>query len=287
MSQRAEPLVRTQALAKLAELHLVQGRIDEATRLIEGIKDHPASTFVRACICIARGELDVAAPILRRRLRDLGDSCVDSAPLLELLVEVEIEQGDTAGATSRAQRLVAVGECSSCDIILARGKRALGRALTARARSTEAATHLECAYKLFARLELPFEAAQASLLLARALGGSDREAAAAEAQAALTSFQGLGAARHADAAVAYLRTVGVKTTRGTPKGSGGLTRREMEVLELLAEGLSNRELAARLCITRKTVENHVASVLSKLELNSRAGAAAYAVRQATRNSTSN
>ena len=50
------------------------------------------------------------------------------------------------------------------------------------------------------------------------------------------------------------------------------------MLALLGEGLSNREIAERLFLTRKTVENHVASVLFKLDLSGRAQAAAYAVR---------
>jgi non-specific serine/threonine protein kinase len=58
----------------------------------------------------------------------------------------------------------------------------------------------------------------------------------------------------------------------------GLTRRELEVLRLLAQGLSDREIAARLFISHHTVMRHVASILGKLEVSSRTAAATWAVR---------
>jgi DNA-binding NarL/FixJ family response regulator len=58
-----------------------------------------------------------------------------------------------------------------------------------------------------------------------------------------------------------------------------LTKREAEILQLLATGLSNPEIGDRLYITRKTVETHVGNLLAKLGLRNRAEAAAFVTRQ--------
>jgi DNA-binding CsgD family transcriptional regulator len=282
MSKTAEPLVRAEALAKLAELRLAQGRLEEAARLLDGFEDHAASTYATASLHLARRELVPAASILRRRLRTVEEESLESAVLLELLTEVEIEQDAPEAAMTKARRLAALGASLSCDVIVARGERALGRALVATGEPGGAAPHLERALEAFGRLELPLEAGRTRLLLTRAIAASEPEAAIAEARGALTSFEVLGAARDADAAAAFLRTLGVKAARSGPRGVGVLTRRELEVLALLGEGLSNPQMAERLFVTRKTVENHVASVLSKLGLRGRAEAAAYAARHLER-----
>ncbi len=117
------------------------------------------------------------------------------------------------------------------------------------------------------------------MLCARVLVDQAADAAVAEAQLALESFEALGAGRDADAAAAFLRQLGVKAARTGPRGVGALTKREHQVLSLLAEGRSNPEIADRLYLSRRTVEHHVAHVLAKLGVRTRGQAVAEAARR--------
>jgi DNA-binding CsgD family transcriptional regulator len=285
IGRKAEPALHAEALAKLAELRLAQGRMEEAERLLGGYEDHPASAYAAAGIRLARGETAAAASILRRRLRELDERSPAAARLLELLTEVELARGSIEEATGLAGRLAQLGGNGS-ELIVACGDRALGRALTATGELEAALAHLEPALAAFGRLQMPLEVGRTRLLVARALAGGDQESAAVEGRAALACFEQLGAARDADAAAGFLRSLGVKAARAGPKRMGVLTKRELEVLGLLGEGLSNPEIAERLFISRRTVEHHVASVLSKLGLRGRGEAAAYALRNLAREGSS-
>jgi ATP/maltotriose-dependent transcriptional regulator MalT len=278
IGRAAEPALHAQALAKLAEMRLAQGRLEEAERLLEGFADRPETVYAVAAIELARGRATVAASIVERRLRELGDASLEAAALFELLIEARIgDDGVPAEATPRARQLAQLGASLGCHAVVARAERALGRVLLD-TDGRRAVPHLEVALAGFQRLGMPHEIGRTRLLLAAALSEGTPEVAIAEARTALAGFEELGALRDADEAAAFLRARGLKAARRGPKGIGLLTKREREVLELLGEGLSNPQIAQRLFLSRKTVEHHVASILSKLDLASRGEATAYAVR---------
>jgi DNA-binding CsgD family transcriptional regulator len=262
--------------AKLAELRVAQGRLEEAGRLLAGFEELPESTHALASLYLASGEIAMGAAILHRRLNAIGDDNVLAAPFLSLLVEVQLAQADIAGAAVTAGRLEAVAKGSSLPRIEALALFARGRAAAAE-HALGAGEILGSAMSAFAAQHLPLDAARARFELARVVEPDQPEVALGEARTALAEFERLGAPREADAAAAFLRERGVAGRTG-PKGLDQLSRREREVLALLGQGLTNAEVAARLYISTKTAGNHVSNVLSKLNLRSRTEAAAYAVR---------
>ena len=267
------------ASGTLAELRLAQGRIEEAAVVLRGVKGREEAAAAAGSLHLVQGEPSVAATVLLRRLDATSPDRLDVTAVIELLGEAEIALTDSASAVQRGQTLVALGAASDCQLIIAHGERLLGHAL-APTDAPAAVGHLETALAAFIHAGTPYRAAQTRLLIAQVLGKVNREVAGAEARAALTVFEDLGAERDADNAAALLRELGVRAARTGPKNVGRLTKREQDVLALLGEGLSNPGIAARLFLSRKTVEHHVASILSKLGLRGRAEAAAFAARSA-------
>ncbi|MDQ3709334.1 MAG: hypothetical protein M3387_08570 [Actinomycetota bacterium] len=116
LSRDAIPVHHRQALASLAELRVAQGRVDEAERLVTGLEDHEAATPVWARIHLTRGRPAVAAATIRRRLALIGEERLESALLLGLLGEAEIEQGEHQSAAKRGARLAELAESWSCRV---------------------------------------------------------------------------------------------------------------------------------------------------------------------------
>jgi DNA-binding CsgD family transcriptional regulator/tetratricopeptide (TPR) repeat protein len=117
---------------------------------------------------------------------------------------------------------------------------------------------------------LPFHRALLDLQHARCLAEMQRPAAAAEAlRGACDGFRALGARPFLEAAEAELTRIGPRSRPGAGTGLPELTSQELRVAQLVASGLSNRETAAHLYVSTKTVEYHLAHVFTKLGVRSR------------------
>jgi DNA-binding CsgD family transcriptional regulator/putative sterol carrier protein len=263
-------------LMRLADLRVRQGRYEEAERLLEGADWHPKARRAAAAIALGRGDLGLAEELAALCMEGADPVDPGCAPVLALLAEVQVRRDERAAAEKTVARLDALAEAAGDALVTALLHLTEGR-VAAAAGDERAVARLRTALECLAALNLPLEAGRARLELARALARGSADAAAAEARLALRAFERLGAARDADAAAALLRELG-EGGRAHRRSRGPLTPRETEVLGLLASGLSNADIADRLVISRRTAEHHVASVLSKLGLRSRAEAAAYAAR---------
>ena len=204
------------------------------------------------------------------------DRAVDRFPALTLLVRARIARGELDEAVSAVETLREVERLVGTAPVRAHADLSEGMLLAARGDHDGARTLLEDAVDRFDRSGGPFEAALARIELATTLLALSRaDAAEREVATALEGLAELGAGAEAERARRLLeatRRPGGLTT--LPE----LTAREREVLGLLAEGLTNRQIAERLVVSEHTVHRHVTNILRKLDLPSRTAAAAQAVR---------
>jgi DNA-binding NarL/FixJ family response regulator len=227
-------------------------------------------------LLIARGDTALARARLDHVLDTLGPESPVAVRLLPLRVSACLAEQDLEEAAATSKRLDQRAEEIGHQHVVAIAAFAAAECAAASG-AAEATKRIQAARELFRRLELPLDEGRALLLLAQVASAGAPDLAVAEGRAALEIFERLGARSYADEAANLLRTLGVKG-RAMPREPGPLTKRELEVLTLLEQGLSNKEIASRLYITPKTAGHHVSKILSKLDLRSRAEAAAYAAR---------
>src|SRR5262245_18696191 len=164
----------------------------------------------------------------------------------------------------------------------AMASRAAGWVALAAGAADDARQYFEDAVDDFLQSGAPFELASARLGLARALATSGRtDEAAVEARRAIDLLTELRAEFHVAQARDFLDTLPQARAGDAPvsPAPGGLSARETEVLRLVAEGLSNQAIGERLFVSEHTVHRHVANILNKLSVSSRAAAVAQAARR--------
>jgi DNA-binding NarL/FixJ family response regulator len=262
--------------ATLADLWIYQGRLEEAARLIDETMDRVEIMGPRARLYLAQEKYDLAAAVARQALRQLSGDQLRAASLLLVLVEAELGGGKISAAEAAALQLQHMAESAEVAAAAAQAAVALGKTAMAKEES-ELAVQRFAAGLVTLGDSYPLLRARLHLELARAYASNAQAETILNAEAALSIYQRLGAPEAGQAAEllkAQGRTVTVASP--PPTAMDVLSRREREVLPLLAKGLSNPAIAQRLVISPKTVEHHVSNILSKLGLRNRAEAAAFA-----------
>jgi ATP/maltotriose-dependent transcriptional regulator MalT len=266
------PGMAPDGLARLGELRVRQGRIDEARALFERALPHRPALVGLGTLALEEGDALGAADIAERTLRRIGEAApIERIPALELLARAQAGLADFDRAGEAVAELTDIAERLGTPYLRARARLVGGEVAELSGDHEQARRGLEDALDLFAESAAPYEAALSRLALSRTLASLGRaDAASAEGERAAEAFAKLGATRDAS------------RSSWTGQGAGGLgelTPREREVLTLIAQGLSDAEMAKRLVVSPHTVHRHVANVRTKLRLPSRAAAVAYATRE--------
>jgi DNA-binding NarL/FixJ family response regulator len=223
-----------------------------------------------ALLRLAEGRAEAASASIRAALTAVSHDRLARARLCAALVEVALAAGEPQTARQACDELNLTASTYGSSGLEAASLQARGAVVLAEGRPEAALQTLRAACRRWQELDAPYDAARVRLLLARtyqALG--DGDAAVLELDAAEAVFARLGAT---------LDIGDLAALRGRPVLPDGLTQREAEVLALVAAGRTNREIAAVLVLSHKTVARHLSNIFAKIDVTSRTQAAAYAYR---------
>jgi len=261
------------AFYRKAEMHRLRGEFDEAE-----IAYRHAAQWERmlrpglALLRLAQGQSQAAYASIRQ----VTDEVMQPARRAEALsgyVEIALAAEDAKAARAGANELLDIAKRIDAEYVHAMSACADGAVAIADGELPRACGALRKAFTSFRKLEAPYEAARAQVWLAVAYKKQgNKESAALEFEAARATFEKLGA-------VPDLARLNSLTSYEKQPTQGLLTAREVEVLRLVASGVTNRKIATQLKISEKTVARHVSNIFNKLDLSSRAAATAYAYQQ--------
>lgn len=254
------------------EVHRLRGELAAAEEAYEragreGYEPLPGLALLR----LAQGRTDAAAAAIRRVLNATEDELLRTR-LLPACVEIMLAGDAVDEARSACLELERIAARVDTGMLRAMAAHARGAVELATGNARSALGCLRQALQSWQRLEMPHAAARTRVLLGLACRQMhDEDGARLELRAARTAFAQLGAAPD----LARIDML----VRATPAEiAGGLTQRELQVLQLVAAGRTNKAIAARLSLSEKTVERHLSNIFTKLDVPSRAAATAYALK---------
>lgn len=221
-----------------------------------------------AQLWLARGQGAAAAVAVRRCLAETAVPA-RRVHLLPGAIEILLGVGDADRARALRDELDGLAAMTRCDPVVGAAAQARATVALAEGDPEGALAGARTAVRAWTAAGAPFEVGRARVVLARALRGlGDAESARAELEAAGAAFEALGAVPSLEEVAGLLGTA--------DEPPGGLTPREVEVLRLVTAGRSNRDIAAELFLSEKTVARHLSNIYGKLDVDSRTRAAAYA-----------
>jgi DNA-binding NarL/FixJ family response regulator len=258
------------AVYQEAEVHRLRGEFAEAEADYRsasrgGCEPQPGLALLR----LAQGRAASAAAQIRRVVAAASER-LERTRLLPACVEILLAAGAVEEARAASAELQEIANALDIEIVHAMAAQARGAVALADGDAAAAVEPLRRALAVWQRIEAPYLAARLRVLVGeacRALG--DDEGAQLEREAARAVFRELGAAPD----LARLDGAGHDARPARPHG---LTRRELEVLALVAAGKTNKAIAAQLFLSEKTVDRHMSNIFTKLDVPSRAAATAFA-----------
>ena len=246
---------------QLGEVHRLRGAdvaAEAAYRRANSLGHQPEPGL--ALLRLSQGRLDEAVATFRRLYAE--PHRLDRVDILSGYVDAMLAAGDLEAAQTAADELAAAEGVPL--VHRARAAEAQGAVLLARGDAAGALARLRPAWELWSSLGMPYDAARVRVRLGDACGALGDDASAdLEREAAREVFASLGASSD----LARL---------SSSAGTGPLTRREVEVLRLVAAGHTNRAIAGELVLSEKTVARHLSNIYTKLGIGSRSAATAYA-----------
>jgi DNA-binding CsgD family transcriptional regulator len=258
------------AAYRRGEVHRLQGDFEAAEAAYReaiqlGREPQPGHALLR----LTQGHRDAAAAAIRRALGE-SSKPLDRAALLPAFVEIVLAVGDVEEALGACEELETMAERQDSDLLRAMSSQARAAVALAEDDAAGALVAARRAWQAWHELEIPYEAARARVVVALACSGlDDRDTASFELDAARAIFARLGA-------LPDIARIDALTGSADRAAVHGLTPRELEVLRLVASGKSNREVAAELVISERTVARHVQNIFAKLRVSSRTAASVFA-----------
>ncbi|MFN7996277.1 MAG: LuxR C-terminal-related transcriptional regulator [Bryobacteraceae bacterium] len=266
----AKPAVGA-AFYRVAELHRLRGEFAEAEECYaQASRWQTAPQPGCALLRLAQGRVEAAYAAIRH-VADGTYVPGARATVLAALVEIALAANDIPAARAAANEIAAIAASLRARLLDAISGTCTAAVLLAEGDPRTSAARLRESLVLWRDLGAPYEAARVRVLLAQACRQQgNNDTAELELKEARVVFRELGAAVD----LARLDALRHPAARGGPV----LTSRELEVLKLVAAGMTNRGIAAMLSISEKTVARHLNNIFVKLDLPSRAAATAYAYK---------